>query len=77
MSESDKQYVLVILTKGLAFGPFASGDEVEYAAQDYYGTAITGASINREFVIVELRSGAGMADRQHEAHVRALMASDV
>ena len=70
-------YVLVIKDKGIAFGPFAHRDDAEYAALDYYGTAVTGASIKEEFMIAELRSGAGMADRQHEAHVRALMLSDV
>lgn len=76
MSTDIEQYILVIVNKGLAFGPFSSRDDAEYAALDYYGTAVTGASINNEFVIAELRSGTGMADRQHEAHVRALMASD-
>ena len=70
-------YVLVILGKGIAFGPFSHRDDAEYAALDYYGTAVTGASIKNEFVIAELHSGAGMAERQHDAHVRALMASDV
>lgn len=73
----EASYVLVIIDKGIAFGPFAHRDDAEYAALDYYGTAVTGASIKNEFVIAELRSGAGMAERQHEAHVRALMLSDV
>jgi hypothetical protein len=75
-NDDDKQYVLVILDKGLAFGPFASRDDAEYAALDYYGTAVTGASIKNEFVIAELCRGIGMADRQRAAHVQALMASD-
>ena len=70
-------YVLVIKNKGIAFGSFAHRDDAEYAALDYYGTAVTGASIKEEFFIVELRDGAGMAERQHEAHVRALLTSDV
>ena len=70
-------YVLVIKNKGIAFGPFAHRDDAEYAALDYYGTAVTGASIRDEFMIAELQTGAGMAERQHEAHVRALLASDV
>ena len=75
-SETNKQYVLVILKERIAFGPFPTADDVEYAAQDYYGTAVTGASYNGEFVIVELRCSDGMADRQREAHVRALLATD-
>ena len=70
-------YVLVILGKGIAFGPFVHRDDAEYAALDYYGTAVTGASIKNEFVIAELRSGSGMAERQHEVHMRALLVSDV
>lgn len=78
MMEADtKQYVLVILDKRLAFGPFASRDETEYMALDYYGTAVTGASIKNEFLIADLRSGGDAPKRYHEAHVRALLASDV
>lgn len=72
-----KQYVLVILDKCLAFGPFASREEAEYMALDYYGTAVTGASIKNEFLIADLCSGGDAPDRQHDAHVRALLASDV
>ena len=70
-------YVLVIKDKGRAYGPFVTRDDAEYAAQDYYGTAVTGASIQEKFFIAELRDGDGMAQRQREAHVRALLASDV
>lgn len=52
----DKQYVLVIKNKRLAFGPFDRCEDAEYAAMDYYGTAITGASAKDEFLIAELRS---------------------
>jgi len=70
-------YVLVIKNKGIVFGPFMNCEDAEYAALDYYGTSVTGASIKEEFMIAELRDGAGMAERQREAHVRALLASDV
>lgn len=66
-------YVMVIKNKGIAFGPFANRDDAEYAALDYYGTAVTGASIKEEFMIVELCSGKDMAERQRDAHVHALM----
>jgi hypothetical protein len=70
-------YVLVIKNKRLALGPFASTDEAEYAAMDYYGTAITGASANDEFLIAELRSvEPAVIDRQHAVHVKALMTRD-
>lgn len=73
-----KQYVLVILVpKALAFGPFASLNEAEYMAMDYYETAITGASIKNEFLIAELKSGGDALSRQHDLHVEALMKSDV
>jgi len=72
-----KQYVLVIKDQHLAYGPFASADDAEYAAMDYYGTAITGASAKDEFLIVELRSGGDAPSREHARHVEALMASDV
>jgi hypothetical protein len=55
-TNASKQYVLVILKpRCRAFGPFASRDDVEYAAMDYYGTAITGASAEDAFLITELR----------------------
>ncbi|HSX23333.1 MAG TPA: hypothetical protein VLE97_11220 [Gaiellaceae bacterium] len=73
---AEASYVLVIKDKALAFGPFATRDDAEYMAMDYYGTAITGASIRDEFLIAELRSGGGAPDRQREGHVAALMASD-
>lgn len=76
-SNNDKQYLLIILSERIAFGPFTTADETEYAAQDYYGTAVTGASIKGEFLIAELRCGSDMVTRQHEAHVRGLMSSDV
>ena len=73
---NEKQFVLVILTTRRAFGPFATADEAEYAALDYYGTAVTGASIKGEFMIVALCDGNAMAERQHEAHVRAILATE-
>lgn len=76
-SRDQKQYVLVIKDRYLAFGPFASADDAEYAAMDYYGTAITGASAKDEFLIAELRSGGDAPSREHARHVEALMASDV
>lgn len=51
----EKCYVLVIKKPCAAFGPFSRGD-AEYAAMDYYGTAVTGASAKDEFLIVELCS---------------------
>ena len=54
-TNDDKYYVLVIKARYLAFGPFAARDDAEYAAMDYYGTAITGASAKDEFLITELR----------------------
>ena len=51
-----KRYVLVIKKSYLAFGPFATRDDAEYAAMDYYGTAITGASAKDEFLIAELQA---------------------
>ena len=50
-----KHYILVIKKPCVAFGPF-SRDDAEYAAMDYYGTAVTGASAKDEFMIVELCS---------------------
>lgn len=63
--QDEKTYVLVVAIKWtypdlkhrpVAYGPFHTRDAVEYAAMDYYGTAITGASANDEFLIAELRS---------------------
>ena len=75
-NETNKQYVLVILKERVAFGPFPTANDVEYAAQDYYGTAVTGASYNGEFVIAELRCPDGMADRPRKAHVHAILATE-
>jgi hypothetical protein len=53
-----KRYVLVVKTRSrqwIAYGPFDTLDRAEYAAMDYYGTAITGASAKDEFLIAELR----------------------
>jgi hypothetical protein len=77
----DKQYVLVIksLRGGgcVAFGPLPSLDAAEYAAMDYYGSSITGASANDEFLIAELRPVDPAAiDRQYAAHVKALLTRD-
>ena len=73
----DKQYVLVIKDRYLALGPFSSRDDAEYAAMDYYGTAITGASIKGEFLIAELRGAGDAPERAHARHVEALMVGDV
>jgi len=54
--QDEKIYVLVIKKAWLAFGPFTSRENAEYAAMDYYGTAVTGASAKDEFLIVELCS---------------------
>lgn len=44
---------------------------------DYYGTAITGASIREAFLIAELRIGdPEVVSREHARHVAALMAND-
>ena len=70
----DKLYVLVIKNKRIAFGPLPTLDAAEYAAQDYYGTAITGASANDELMIVELRAVDPAAlSREHDRHVEALL----
>jgi len=73
-------YVLVGGINGrrpVAFGPFSSRDDAEYAAMDYYGTAITGASIKGEFLIAELRGAGDAPERAHARHVEALIVSDV
>jgi hypothetical protein len=75
--QDSKQYILVIQNKRLALGPFASRDDAEYAAMDYYGTAITGASIKGEFLIAELIAADPAAiERQHAVHLAGLLASD-
>lgn len=76
-ASAQKHYVLVIKNRRLALGPFASPDETAYAAMDYYGTAITGASARDEFLIADLRpvDPAAIA-REHDAHVAALRAYD-
>jgi hypothetical protein len=56
--QDEKRYVLVIKNKRVAYGPFDTLENAEYAAMDYYGTAVTGASARDEFMIVELRSDA-------------------
>lgn len=76
-ASEQKRYVLVIKSRRLALGPFASSDEAEYAAMDYYGTAITGASARDEFLIADLRPVDPAAIvREHDAHVAALLAYD-
>lgn len=79
--EDEKTYVLVVGLKTrrpVAYGPIATSDDAEYAAMDYYGTAITGASAEGEFAIVELRPASVDAiRREHDRHVRALLASDI
>lgn len=73
----DKLYVLVIKNKRIAFGPLPSRDSAEYAAMDYYGTAITGASANDEFMIVELRPvDPAVLASEHDRHVEALLVRD-
>ena len=54
--QDEKRYVLVIKHKWRAYGPFDTRENAEYAAMDYYGTAITGASAKDDFLIAELRS---------------------
>lgn len=54
---NEKRYVLVIKNKRVAYGPYDALENAEYAAMDYYGTAVTGASARDEFLITELRSG--------------------
>lgn len=52
-------YVLVVgidIRLPVAYGPFHTRDAAEYAAMDYYGTTITGASAKDAFLITELRS---------------------
>jgi hypothetical protein len=60
---SKKLYVLIVGIdarrpgrEAVAYGPFDTRDAAEYAAMDYYGTAITGASARDAFLITELRS---------------------
>lgn len=75
--QDEKRYVLVIKDRHLALGPFTSQDAAEYAAMDYYGTAITGASAKDEFLIAELRPVDPAAiEREHARHVNALLARD-
>jgi hypothetical protein len=66
MHDDTTTYVLVILKhpttrRAVAFGPFHTRHDAEYAAMDYYGTAITGASAKDEFMITELQSGSGVS----------------
>jgi hypothetical protein len=80
MRKDDKLYVLVVgidVRHPVAYGPFRTRDEVEYAAADHYGTAITGASMRGAFLIAELHAvdPAAIA-REHDVHVRALMGRD-
>jgi hypothetical protein len=59
MREDEKLYVLVVgidARRPVAYGPFRTRDDAEYAATDYYGTAITGASARDAFLITELRA---------------------
>ena len=58
--QDEKRYVLVIKDRYLAFGPFSTLDDAEYAAMDYYGTAVTGASAKDAFLIAELRRGCAL-----------------
>ena len=59
---SDQPHVLIIRGDSQAriptvtYGPFETRLAAEYAAMDYYGTAITGASARDAFLITELRS---------------------
>jgi hypothetical protein len=64
-TDDTKTYVLVILKHpitrhAVVFGPFRTYNDATYAAMDYYGTAITGASSKNEFLIAELRSGSSV-----------------
>lgn len=75
--EDTKTYVLVVAIKTrrpVAYGPFATRDEAEYAAMDHYGTAITGASWDGEFLIAELHAADPAAiTREHDRHIAALL----
>ena len=76
-NNAEKRYVVVIKNRCLALGPFDSADAVEYALMDYYGTAITGASAQDEYLIAELHQVDPEAlVRQHDAHVAALLTYD-
>lgn len=62
----EKLYVLVVdvdARRPVAYGPFHTRDDAEYAAMSYYGTAITGASARDAILIVELRSATDEAVR--------------
>lgn len=76
----EKLYVLVVGIddrRPVAYGPFRTSDDAEYAAQDYYRTAITGASARGAFLITELRAADPTAiERQHDAHVMGLLTRD-
>lgn len=54
----EKRYILVIKNRYMAFGPFSTLDDAEYAAMDYYGTAVTGASAKDAFLIADRRAAA-------------------
>jgi hypothetical protein len=59
MRNDEKLYVLVVGIDDhhpVGYGPFHTRDDAEYAAMNYYGTAITGASARDALLIVELRS---------------------
>lgn len=70
------QYILVIKSDRIAHGPFDSREDAEYMAMEIYGTAVTGASMREDFLIVELRSGGDAPARQRAAHVAALLLTD-
>lgn len=62
--EMSKQYMLVIHGERV-FGPFSAQDAeyAEYAAMDFYGTAITGASARDAFEILELGASSELRTR--------------
>jgi hypothetical protein len=80
MRKDEKLYVLVVgidVRRPVAYGPFRTRDDAEYAATNYYGTAITGASARDAILIAELRAVDPAAiDRAHDAHVEAMTRRD-
>ena len=57
--DDDKRYILIIRgtqgSRSIAYRPFEGWINAEYAAMDYYGTAVTGASARDAFLIAELQ----------------------
>jgi hypothetical protein len=78
--EDEKLYVLVVgidIRRPVTYGPFHTRDAAEYAALNHYRTAITGASARFAFTITELCPvDPEVIEREHDAHVKALMIRD-